>query len=135
MNINFKQKKKGFTLVEVAVSLILIGMFIVVFGPSISNIFKQTMNVADSNESFNLAYNYASVEANNLQDEVTAENIDNVDVDIFDNTSNEVVLTLNDNSGTEITYSPEKFLVYTSEYISGRFGSSKTLCFNDYSVR
>ncbi len=129
-------KNRGFTLIEVAVSLILIGMFIAVFGPAISDIFKQSMNVSDNNESFNLAYNYASYEANNAQDEVTTENIDKVNVDIFEKSSGEIVLTLDDGSGAPLTtYSPEKFLVYTSEYSSGRFGSSKTLRFNDYSIR
>ncbi len=130
-----KKRRKGFTLVEVAVSLMLIGVFIVIFGPAISNIFKQTMNVSDNDESFNIAYNYASLEANNEQDEVTDVNVDIVNVTVYEQSSNEVVLTLDDGSGTPVTYTPEKFLVYTSEYSSGRFGSSKTLCFNDYAVR
>ncbi len=133
MNPKIKHKKSGFTLVEVVVSLILIGMFLAVFGPAISNIFKQSLNIADNDESFNLAYNYASYEANNLQDEVT-NNI--VTLTTFEKNSGKVQLTLYDNTGKEVTtYSPDKLLVYTTKYVSGRFGSSKELCFNDYSVR
>ncbi len=132
-----KNKKNGFTLVEVIVSLILIGMFLGVFGPSISEIFKQTMNVSDNDQTFNLAYNRASAAANSQQDITIPEN-GTVTTFLGDNA--DVVLTVFDvaDDGTETsvaTYSPNKFVVYTSTYNGGRFGSTKQLCFNDYSVR
>ncbi len=129
---NKNNKKNGFTLVEVIVSLLLIGMFLGVFGPAISNIFKQSLNVSDNDESFNIAYNLASSAANNPQNVVPTDVTENS----FDISSGSFDLTLDDGSGSKTEYTPDiKLFVYTSKYTSGRFGSSKELSFNDYSVR
>lgn len=129
-------KKLGFTLFEIIISLFIIGVFIALFIPAIINIYGNLMNLSNTDISFNTAYSETIYEANN----VNSSPVKYSDVDIQD-LSDYTTLKIYDDKGNNVkidgknlTFEPENFYVYTKEYNFGTIGSNTTLYFNAYSL-
>lgn len=131
-----KNKHKGFTLIEITFSLLLLGVFISLFMPAIINIYRDIESLHTLDSSFNNAYNETIYESNRAKDVPTK--YDDVDINEL---KNYTTLTLLDSTGnpvnyggTNITYQPEHFFVYSKDYKSSSFNYNSSLWFNAYSL-
>ncbi len=128
------KKIKGFTLVEVVVSLLIISIIAAIFLPALTDIFKQTANLEDNDISFTNAYNLTREEIG--KDTETSSNAD-VTCKVYNKAdATTPSLTLYDSTGAkQAEYTPEKVILYYSPYSVGRFGKASNLMFNDYLVK
>ncbi len=146
------KKNKGFTLLEIIVCLVIIGSFLAIFGPSISDLFKHVSNLDNIEESYLNTYNavrFATAADLNTDNTVNPDNYPEYKnivrfTEFTPPTSaddNNVRLYSIDYSTdtngvkTKVTsYSPTKIIVYYATYKSGRFGSENDLYYNDYKI-
>lgn len=133
-NNNYSKNKlnAGFTLVEVAVCVLLIAFFLVIFGPPIADMFKEIVNSSDNDASFNNAYNLTTYYGSTgIIEEVEAP------VVFDDYAADRVTIFLFDADGvpdTSKNFTIPKVTSYYAPYDTGSFGNAKQLCFNDYYV-
>ncbi len=144
------QKNRGFTLIEIIVCLVIIGSFLAIFGPSISDLFKHVSNLENIEKAYLDTYNavrFAAAADLNTDDTVNPDNYAEYKnivrykefSDPNDSTKDYLRLTYTDYSVTPNvsvtkTYSPDKIIVYYSTYKSGTFGNENEHYYNDYRI-
>lgn len=137
---NLKNKKtSGFTLIEIVVSIMLIAIFLVVFGPPIADMFKEVVNTSDNDESFNSAYNLVTYygSTGNVVDNTYLDDDGNPAVTCDDTYEGDVTISLKTKEGTTVTgkdFAIPGVKFYYAKYDTGSFGNAKQLYFNDYYV-
>lgn len=134
------KKNKGFTLVEIIVSVMLIAIFLVIFGPPIADMFKEVVNSSTNDQSFNNAYNLTTYYASTGGDVEPTDaawvtcNVAETDA----SNPNAITIFLYKADGSLVTgknFTIPAVRYYFAPYDIGSFGNAKKLCFNDYYVK
>lgn len=128
---NMKQNK-GFTLVEIIVSVMLIAIFLVIFGPPIADMFKEVVNSSTNDQSFNNAYNLTTYYASTGSIE-TGD--DPISYDEYAGDAVSISLYKDGALVTGKTFVKPPVTSYYAPYNMGSFGNARELCFNDYYVK